>query len=427
MSKGLAGWAYQNRRAGIIADTETDPRWHRLPGRNLPTRSAMAVPLLRRDLIIGILTLTHPEPNRFRERHVELLEAIAAQAASAIENAALYTRVNSERAMLQAIIAGVEDVILVTDLEGRLVLANPAARRSLGIDPTATGQAILATLGDPALLAFCAAPAGDAAGRRVKLQDGRVFDCGFVSVPGVGRVLGMHDVTTFDRLNALKSEFVSHVAHDLKSPLATMYGYAWLINDAGGLNDEEREFAQQIMRSIDRMRALIDNLLDIGRIEMGLEAEFEPVDLGAVARRALEQGQAPAQAKQVQLLEAIADGLPRVQGAPIRLEQAVANLIGNAIKFTPAGGAVTVSVAAEGGQVAVRVSDTGPGIPPAQQAKLFQKFSRLGRDETRVQEGHGLGLAIVKSIVEAHGGRAWVESQPGQGSTFGFSLPVINE
>jgi signal transduction histidine kinase len=433
MSKGLAGWAYQHRQVGLIADTRTDSRWHPLPHDKFLTRSAMAVPLLRRDLVIGLLTLTHPEPNRFRKSTIGLVEAIAAQAASAIENAALYTRVNSERALLGAIIAGVEDVILVTDSQDQLLLANPAAQRSLGLGPSAQRRPIAEVLSEPALLDVYrkvveTADAGQTS-HKLTLRDGRVFDCALVTLPamggaGGGRVLTLHDVTTFERLNALKSEFVSHVAHDLKSPLATIHGYAWLLDESTRLTEEEREFAQQIMRSINRMRALIDNLLDIGRIEMGIEAEFQSADVAAIARSALAQWQTQAHDKRVTLSEELGEDMPPVNCSPIRLEQAVSNLIGNAIKFTPAGGRISVRAAMEAGQVVVRVTDTGPGIPAPLQARLFQKFSRLGREATAGQEGHGLGLAIVKSIVEAHGGRAWVESQPDQGSTFAFALPA---
>jgi two-component system NtrC family sensor kinase len=405
-----------------VADTQADPRWHAFPDDRLVTRSVLAAPLARRDAIIGILTLTHPEPNHFTDEQLELLEAIGAQAAAAIENAALYTRVNDERAVLEAIIAGVEDIILVTDLEQRLVLANPAARKGLALNDPAPGRPVAEVLADPALLAFYQTAASDQAARKVTLADGRVFDCALVTAPNVGRVLGMHDVTPFETLNTLKSEFVSHVAHDLKSPLAVMMGYAWLLTESPTINDEERQYARSILNSINKMKALIDNILDIGRIEMGIEAEFEPTDLAAVTRNALGSLQSLAAEREVRLDSKLDEGLPPVFGAPLRLEQAVANLVGNALKFTPAGGQVTVQARHENGEAVVRVSDTGPGIPSWLQARLFQKFTRLRRQETRAQEGHGLGLAIVRSVVEAHQGRVWVESAPGQGSRFWFTV-----
>jgi len=423
MSKGFAGWAVQRRQAGLIADTTQDDRWHVLPDDRLDSRSAIAAPLLRRDHVIGVLTLTHPAPRHFNAEQLELLEAIAAQAASAIENAALFTRVDAERAVLQAVIAGVEDIILVADLEDRLILANPAARRGLALGEAALGRPMAEVLAEPGLLEFYQAGGAGGPAGKVTLRDGRVFDCALVEAPNVGRVLGMHDVTTFDKLNTLKSEFVSQVAHDMKSPLAVIMGYAWLLTESPTIHDDERQYSQRILRSITRMKELIDNILDIGRIEMGIEAELGWTDLGAVVRSAAVGLQTLADERAVRLQTAVSDDLPPVNGAPLRLEQAVANLVGNAIKFTPAGGLVTVRAGLENGEAVVRVTDTGPGIPHWQQAQLFQKFSRLRRQETKANEGHGLGLAIVRSVVEAHGGRVWLESQAGQGSMFVFALP----
>ncbi|MBI3362003.1 MAG: GAF domain-containing protein [Chloroflexi bacterium] len=425
MSKGLAGWVYQHGRADIVLDTQADDRWFFFAGDTLVTRSAMAAPLLRRNEVIGIVTLQHPEPNHFTRRQLELLEAIAAQAASAVENASLYTRVANERATLQSIVGGVHDNILVTDLKRNLILANPAAFRSLALGQQAYGRPVGEVAAEPALIEFYQSARDDEiALKEVMLEDGRVFDCALVRLPGVGQMLSMHDVTTFKRLDALKDEFVSHVAHDLKAPLSIMQGYAWVLNEMPGLAEDALDHIQQILQAVDRMRALIDNILDIGRINMGIQAEFAPVSIASVVKESIVSMEALAKEKKVILSSQVAADLPPVNGAQVRLGQAVTNLVGNALKFTPADGSVTVGAAMEAGQIVVRVVDTGPGIPPALQSKLFQKFSRLGQKETRKEEGHGLGLAIVKSVIDAHGGRVWVESQVGQGSTFAFSLPL---
>jgi signal transduction histidine kinase len=230
-------------------------------------------------------------------------------------------------------------------------------------------------------------------------------------------------VTTVEEIDALKSEYVAQVAHDLKAPLGVILGYVGLLEESPGLSEEEREHVGHILHSIGRMDTLIDNLLDLGRIEMGIEAEFRVMDVGAVVREAVANQQRAAIKNRVSLSAQVGDALPAVNGAPPRLGQAVSNLVGNALKFTPAGGSVTVRAGPEGGQAVVRVVDTGPGIPPSMHAKLFQKFSKLGQKETAEHEGNGLGLAIVKLVVDAHRGRVWVESQTGQGSTFAFSLP----
>ncbi|HLF02449.1 MAG TPA: ATP-binding protein [Anaerolineales bacterium] len=427
LNKGFAGWVYQQRKAGIIADTTTDERWHFFPDDVIVTRSAIAAPLIRRDIVIGIVILHHLEPYAFSKRQLQLVEAIAAQAAGAIENAALYASATNERSILQAIIASARDIVIVIDTDDRLFLVNPMAQRSLGVHDQFQGRMFAEVFRESALIEFYeSGKHEEQALREVRFEDGRVFDCALARIPNVGRVLSMHDVTTFKLLDALKSEFVSHVAHDLKAPLGVMQGYAWLLNDHPDLREEARAYIHQITESITRMRALIDNILDLGRIEMGIQSEFQAVAVEAVLHDSIRNMQSLARNKRIDLRAQAGEGVPWVRGSALRLGQAVTNLVGNALKFTPAGGSVVAKSAFENGQVIIRVTDSGPGIAPHLQTKLFQKFARLGQGATQKNEGHGLGLAIVKSVVDAHGGRVWVESQPGKGSTFGIALPPLD-
>jgi len=165
-------------------------------------------------------------------------------------------------------------------------------------------------------------------------------------------------------------------------------------------------------------------VLDINRIEMGIESELCPTSIAEVINCSAGTLQGLARDRGVSLSFDVSEKLPLVTGAPVRLGQVFANLVGNAIKFTPSGNSVSVSGSREGERVIIRVVDAGPGIPEDLIPKLFQKFAKLGQKETRKEEGHGLGLAIVKSIVDAHKGDLWVESKPGSGSTFAFSLPL---
>lgn len=419
MREGLAGWVFRERAAALIPDTRNDPRWHFLPDDKLVTRSALAAPLLRQERVVGIVTMMHRQPGAFDASDLELLEAIAAQAAVAIENASHHAEVLRERARLAAVIASAQDAIVESDAEDRIVRVNPAAERVLALGPDAAGTAV-AEVADRVLAPlYAAAPP---VSRELALSDGRVFDCALSELPGGGKVLGMHDITTLKHLDALKSEFVAHVAHDLRAPLGVIQGNAWLLADLPQLEEDDRSVAREILDAIHRMRALIDNVLDVGRIEMGLAAEFEDMDVGPVLRAVVAANEAAARRKDVALELDAAEGLPRVHGSAIRLEQAVANLLGNALKFTPPGGRVRVSAVAEEGWLAVRVADSGPGIPANLHGRLFRKFSTLG--EHRASEGNGLGLAIVKSLVEAHGGRVSLQSEVGKGSVFGFALPV---
>jgi signal transduction histidine kinase len=180
-----------------------------------------------------------------------------------------------------------------------------------------------------------------------------------------------------------------------------------------------------IRLSVAKMLNLTNNLLDLGKIEARVEMEMEPCQLVTVITEAVESLREHAGAKEIVLQLDLPPELPPVLGDQVRLDQVASNLVGNAIKFTPEGGMVTVSVREEKGVVMVEVRDTGIGIAPEDQVHLFEKFYRVGSKETSDVEGTGLGLAIVKSIVEGHGGRVWVKSQPGQGSTFGFALPLL--
>jgi len=425
MSKGFAGWVYQNRRADIIQDTKNDPRWVPLSDDTLSSRSVIGVPLVRRELIVGILTLTHPKPNVFTTWHLELLNAIARQAASAIENAQLYTQANNERQMMQAILGTVQESIIVADLRDRVIFWNASAQQSLGLTENARNKPVKEVVIEDTLLNFYQTAEGERRFKQIAFDDGRYFECSLVRVPNIGKVLAMHDITTFKTLDALKSEFVSHVSHDLKNPLMLIGGYAAMLEE--DVQGESADHAGNITRTVERMRDFIDDLLDLSRIEMGIEAEFKPVDMNGVMMAAVTNMQALAVQNGVKLVTEPGEGELIVKGSPVRLGQAISNLVGNAIKFTPAGGRVTARAGLEEGLAVVRVSDTGPGIPPALQSKLFQKFSKTGQDATRSGEGHGLGLAIVRSVIEGHGGRAWVESREGAGSVFAFGVPVVAE
>jgi signal transduction histidine kinase len=181
------------------------------------------------------------------------------------------------------------------------------------------------------------------------------------------------------------------------------------------------------MRNVEQMDELISSLLDIGRIEAGLEMEMAPVRLEEVVEEVVANLQGEAKTKELGLDAVIADDLSLVRGNHTRLVQVMSNLLDNAIRYTPPGGSVVVRASDDGEKVTVSVSDTGVGIPAQARDHVFEKFYRVEGRETLSSEGMGLGLATVKSIVEKHGGRVWVESKEGEGSTFHFVLPRIEE
>ena len=423
MSKGFAGWVFEHKQGDMIRDTDHDDRWHVFTDDTLVTRSVLGLPLMRRDRVIGILTLMHAEPDVFTGWHLELISAIGRQAAAAIENASLFTETSSERSMFSAIISGINDAIVVTDETDQIILSNPAAARDLGFGSDLRGFGFQELVSEEALLEFYnSAVAEKTISREVAFADGRVFNCFLVNPPQIGKILGLHDITTLKELDNLKSEFVSHVSHDLKSPLMMITGYAGLLE--ADLEGDQKLYLENILKTVDRMEDLIDNILDLGRIEIGIETEFRGVGLGSLAKSAVASLQALAVAKVIELGTTVEVGLTDVIGSPIRLGQAITNLVQNALHFTPDGGQVEVTVRNAAGGVQVDVRDNGSGIPPGLQSKLFQKFSKLGQKSTSAQEGHGIGLAIVKSVIDGHDGRVWVESQLDKGSTFSFFVPA---
>jgi len=425
MERGFAGWLCQNQKSDIIFDTETDGRWVVLPDTTIVTRSAVGAPFIRRGKVIGLVVIMHPDPNAFTPRHLLLLEMISTQAASVIENAAMYAQANNERQTLQAIISGVRDITVVTDLLDRLILANPSAQQVLGLSQALYGTFLDELITERGVTEFYRSVVnGGNMEAEVTLSTGRVYSCAIVKIPEVGWMLGMHDVTALKQLDAAKSEFVSHVSHDLRSPLAVIQGYVWLLEQIPRLNKEARGYVSEIYRLIERMTELINNLLDLSQIEMGIEADFKDISFNEVVTKAVDGMLAVAEAKHIKLVAELPVDVISLRGSPLRLSQVVTNLVGNALKFTPEGGLITVRVGMEGNCMTVKVIDTGPGIPEELQTQLFQKFTHLAQKTTRANEGYGLGLAIVKSIVDAHKGQVWVTSNEGQGSTFSVSIPL---
>jgi signal transduction histidine kinase len=238
-------------------------------------------------------------------------------------------------------------------------------------------------------------------------------------------VLG--DITHYKKLDKLKSDFVSTVSHDLRAPLTLMRGYGTMLTMVGELTDKQQEFVRKILGSVDHMAHLVDNLLDLGRIEAGIGLNLESVHIDEVIGEVVDSFRPHAANKQIVLEADLPDGLTPIEADPTLLRQAIANLVDNALKYTPQGGRVSVRARQHDGRQVVSVQDSGLGIAPADQVRLFEKFFRARRKEALREKGSGLGLAIVKSIAEQHGGRVSVESRLGVGSTFTLDLPVKAE
>lgn len=242
-----------------------------------------------------------------------------------------------------------------------------------------------------------------------------------------GCVTSLHDITAEREISQMKNEFVSTVSHELRTPLTSIKGYVDLILDgeAGDINDIQEEFLGIVKQNSDRLVALINDLLDISRIESGrIHLKIQPLDMADIMQGAAETFRAVAETARIALAVEVPEDLPAAAGDRDRVGQVVMNLLSNAIKYSPGGGTVRVASRLRDRQVVVDVSDEGIGIPTEDQEHLFDKFYRVDSSLTREIGGSGLGLSICKTIIELLGGQIWVKSDPGTGSTFSFSLPI---
>jgi two-component system NtrC family sensor kinase len=386
--------------------------------------SLLYVPLRARGRTIGVLGVDNRKAGRsLTKEDMTVVMAMADYAAIAIENARLYNRSEAERVKLETILTQTEDGVIVVDPENRLLLINRTAAEAFEAADPQLGRSLVETLDHPQILALLRAPGRAPRREEIELKDGRVVNAQRTPIDGVGQAVVMQDITHLKELDRIKSEFVTTVSHDLRSPLTAILGYVDLIGRTGEVSEQQREFIQRVRTSVEHITALISDLLDLGRIEAGLDSARETTPLPVLARYVVETLRGTAEQHALTMEADLPGDLPMVTGDPIRLRQMIANLLENAIKYTPAGGRVRIEAVAEADQVILRVIDSGPGIPPAEQPYLFDKFFRASNVPEEVA-GTGLGLSIVKSIVDSHDGRIWVESSLGKGSRFTVVLPA---
>jgi two-component system phosphate regulon sensor histidine kinase PhoR len=350
---------------------------------------------------------------------------MADYAAIAIDNARLFQESEEERTKLETILGQTENGVIVVDEDNRVVLINRSAERIFGVSGEYEGLSSAEVFDHDRLLELLRSGDGVPRKEELELEDGRVFNVIRSPLRKIGQAVVLHDITHFKELDRIKSEFVTTVSHDLRSPLTAILGYVELIERAGSLNQTQSEFVERVRISVEQIAALVTDLLDLGRIESGLDTTKEGTNLGSLSSYALDGLRSAARARKIDLQGEIAADLPDIYGDPVRLRQMIANLLENAIKYTPEGGQVRLEAQAEDDQVILRISDTGPGIPATDQPYLFDKFFRASNvpdDST----GTGLGLSIVKSIVEQHQGRIWLDSEVGKGTTFIVVIPALS-
>ncbi|RMH01455.1 MAG: PAS domain-containing protein [Chloroflexi bacterium] len=394
-----------------------------------PIPALIALPLVFHDRFQGVLWLGYRQPHSFDLTERNLLRTLASQAAILVENARLFATAEGGRRRLAAVLASTTDAVIVTDQTERVLLINRAMERIFNIKAQEVINRHVADVIDSEILVK-ALTAGEEHMRNLEIrtEDGRIFytnASAIISNDGqaLGRVAVLHDITHFKEIDELKSDFVQTVSHDLRGPLTFMRGYATMIPMVGELNDKQKEYMDKILSGIDQMAKLVNDLLDLGRIEAGVELQCVPVDVHTLLTDIAEEYWQHAHLNGIQI-EVNAPENIILEGDKALIKQAITNLVSNGLKYAPNSGRMVLQAEQRNGEVIISVQDNGPGIPKEDQMRLFEKFYRARQRGTEKIKGSGLGLAIVKSIAERHGGRVWVHSQQGKGSTFYIALPL---
>jgi two-component system, OmpR family, phosphate regulon sensor histidine kinase PhoR len=371
-------------------------------------------------------------------------DQLRAVVSKAIHYTRALTDIATEKSRMRGLINRLYDGVMATDIHKRVVLCNPAFRRLIGSQGLhSPGCDVGEIVGDTPLLRLIhralnmdssefielteELTLGDMEAEDGKILAARCFPFRDRQGLNLGTITVLHDITARKRMDQHKSDFVSMVAHEIRSPMSSVLMQLNVLLDglAGELNEKQR---QVLDRATIRIRSLVDlssELLDLTKIESGLIAQervrLQVLDL---IRGQIELHGATADAKQITLTAELPAELPPVIFHQQSLDEVISNLINNAIKYTPDGGRVTVSAGVEGDEICLRVRDTGFGIAPEDQPQVFRRFYRVKNAETRFITGTGLGLPIVQQILEAHQGRIELESTVGEGSTFTVYIPL---
>lgn len=345
----------------------------------------------------------------------------------------LNQRLEEGRARLEGTFSGMVEGVLLTNERGDIVHTNPAFCEMFELKGAAEGRSALEVLAsvasDDAIQKVL--KTGESVEREIEFQRPRrrVFQVYFSPIRREGNLSGVvsvfHDLTEFRRLEEVRRDFIANLSHELKTPLTAIQGYSETLLDEMGRDPASSvRHLEIIHRHATDLSQLMENLLNLSKIESGREeVRLESVSLKFFVDRILERFLTQARAKNMELVNEVAGGIT-CQADSGKLNQILSNLVDNAVKYTSEGGKVWVRTSCGPTECCIEVEDNGPGIPAADQKRIFERFYRVDKARTRNSGGAGLGLAIVKHLVDLQGGRIEVESAPGQGSRFLVTLPL---
>jgi PAS domain S-box-containing protein len=323
-----------------------------------------------------------------------------------------------ERVLLEVV-----DGFILADLNSNLILVNQSARNFFNLkEDQLEGKPVNEIFYQPDFRDIFKPQRTFPYRSEISLDDGRVYSAQASLIADIGIAVVLQDITHLKDLDRIKTDFVNTISHDIRSPLTSIYGFIGLIDRVGPINRQQAEFIHHIQSSVQHITALINDLLDLNRVESGYDLQMAEVHMKDILTKTISDLEYQISEKMQEVVLTVPDDLPVIMGNPLHIQRMVSNLIENAVKFTPPMGRIEVRCRAEAGQSIFEVTDNGPGIPLADQPHIFDKFYR-GSNLSQVTNGTGLGLSIVKSIVDEHHGRIWLESSP-QGTTFAVILPM---
>ena len=338
----------------------------------------------------------------------------------------LVETISEDRTRLATILDNMTDGVIMVDTEGNVSLANKAAEKLFGIKE-AKNEPLIEAVRDhevDELLRLCLRTAQTQATQYESSVSKGYLRVVAIPIAHTGVLLLFQDLTELTSLQTTRRELIGNISHEFRTPLAGIKAMVETLT--GGAMDDKvaaKDFLTRIDSEVDRLTQLVEELTELSRIETGkAELKKEPIDLNKLVEEVIAQLSPQAERQQLSISREFATNLPSVLADKDRVRQVITNLVHNAIKFTPAGGRITITSRALEGSVVVHIADTGIGIPEEDLPRVFERFYK--GDKARAGGGTGMGLAIAKHVIQAHGGSIWVRSEEGEGSTFAFSLPL---
>ena len=442
ITTGLAGWVIRNKKYACLNDAEKDERWlQRLtPSADFPSgKSALCVPVMAHEKLVGVLTIVHSRLNFFSDEMVALQRAITDMAGIAISNAELYTDVQNAQVRYYDLFEESIDPIFITDLRGKILEANQEASQVTGLKNAELLQLTIIDLHQPEL---------EKIGQNFEL------------IPSIGSLtyestikkrlnkpvpVGVHvsqitiatetytqwifrDLTEQKKIDQMREDLSAMLYHDLRSPLANIISSLDIMTTMVPLSESEalQSVFDVAKRSTERMQRMIDGLLDINRLENGQQITQKKVTkVSTMINEAIDVIHSAAENKETKIEKEISNELPELWLDADMIRRVIVNLLENAVKFSPNGSTLFIGAKKYKQELHIWVDDQGRGIPEDLRETIFEKFVRL--QQNNPVKGLGLGLAFCKLAVQAHGGTIWVENNPQGGSRFIFSLPMINK